>query len=331
MGDDLNGWLWVRLVGERFVETGGDVLLVGIGTILDHHIPCAEKTVIFGSGVGYHAVPESIDPSWDVVCVRGPLTAAALNLPADKAVTDGAILIAALPEYAPVPKEQRRGIVFMPHVESAGIGAWQDVCRRTGIECVDPRQDSRQIIDRIRHAELVLAEAMHAAVVADAVRVPWIPVVTSSHINSFKWRDWARSLNLVYHPMRLPSVRFRDYVREKLLALFAMRYDAPADCSDEALLLAFQDICRNKTGRQWRQKLGGKILSMWASLCEGMEKLPMVSVWIKRRDNTRRHRTADALRAAAASQSYLSADGVHQDRLREMQHRLQTIVDKYSP
>jgi succinoglycan biosynthesis protein ExoV len=45
---------------------------------------------------------------------------------------------------------------------------------------------------------------MHAAILADAFRVPWVAVTTSRVINSFKWEDWATSLQVAYRPRRVP-------------------------------------------------------------------------------------------------------------------------------
>ena len=41
---------------------------------------------------------------------------------------------------------------------------------------------------------------MHGAIVADALRVPWIPVATNSTILSFKWQDWCSSIGVEYKP-----------------------------------------------------------------------------------------------------------------------------------
>ncbi len=55
-------------------------------------------------------------------------------------------------------------------------------------------------------SKFVIAEAMHGAIVADALRIPWVPVKAYSHILDFKWQDWAESLALNYQPETLPEV-----------------------------------------------------------------------------------------------------------------------------
>jgi succinoglycan biosynthesis protein ExoV len=47
---------------------------------------------------------------------------------------------------------------------------------------------------------------MHGAIVADALRIPWIPVCTREGINSFKWEDWCASVSLDYRPYHLPAI-----------------------------------------------------------------------------------------------------------------------------
>ena len=61
-GDDLNPWLWERLL-PGFLDDRDDVLLVVIGTILNHAIPAEPVKVVFGSGVGYGNLP-ILDDRW---------------------------------------------------------------------------------------------------------------------------------------------------------------------------------------------------------------------------------------------------------------------------
>jgi succinoglycan biosynthesis protein ExoV len=53
----------------------------------------------------------------------------------------------------------------------------------------------------INHTEVLLTEAMHGAIIADSLRVPWIPIVSNPSILSFKWDDWCQSLSLEYQPV----------------------------------------------------------------------------------------------------------------------------------
>lgn len=203
-GDELNRWLWPALLADVMGKTEDDVLFVGIGTVLDRNLPSARVTIVFGTGTGYTPPASDISthPSrWRIYGVRGPLTARALNLDKRAAMTDPAILLTTLPEFKGL---DRRGVIFIPHWKSVRYGEWKGICKTLGIEFVDPCQDSKLVVRRIASAEKVIAESMHAAVIADAFRVPWTPVALSREISPFKWVDWASSLNVAYRPVCLP-------------------------------------------------------------------------------------------------------------------------------
>ncbi len=97
-GDDLNRWLWNRISDGPFDDD--DTLLLGIGTIISRNlIPPYKKYIVLSSGVGYSPVPSSFGgPEWEILSVRGPLTAAALGLPPEKAIIDGAALLRLIPK-----------------------------------------------------------------------------------------------------------------------------------------------------------------------------------------------------------------------------------------
>jgi succinoglycan biosynthesis protein ExoV len=216
-GDELNRWLWPGLLADVLGKVDEDVLFVGIGTVLDRNLPPARVTVVFGTGTGYTPPPPDIStrPSrWRIYGVRGPLTARVLNLDKRTAMTDPAILLATLPEFKGL---DRHGVIFIPHWKSARYGEWKGICKSLGIEFVDPCQDSKLVVRRIASAEKVIAESMHAAIIADAFRVPWIPVALSREISPFKWVDWALSLNVVYRPACLPPSNGIERLRNALL------------------------------------------------------------------------------------------------------------------
>lgn len=217
-GDDLNPWLWHRLLPNYF-DGRPDKLFLGIGTIIRAEVPREPLKLVFGSGTGYGDVPD-LDDRWRFYCVRGPLTAERLGLPLECAVTDAAALVAAV---RPPAGRNAGPMSFMPHHASALRFDWRRLCRRLGIAYLDPAAPVPELLDAIAGSRAVIAEAMHGAIVADALRVPWIPVAIYDHINAFKWDDWSRSLELPYAPQPIEPVtdnasqrplrRFHRYLR----------------------------------------------------------------------------------------------------------------------
>lgn len=195
-GDDMNAFLWPHFLPGVF-DDDADAIFVGIGTIFSADVPKARHRVVMGSGTGYGRLPSDLgDGSWHIYAVRGPLTARAIGGEPSLAVADPAILLPLMPEFAPA---SRRGTAFVPHWTTAEEGTWQSACARAGIEFIDPRNEAKSVIRRIASAELVIAESMHGAIVADAFRVPWIAIV-SGRDTPMKWHDWALSMGLNYRP-----------------------------------------------------------------------------------------------------------------------------------
>lgn len=201
-GDELNHYLWPRLLPGVFDRDDG-TQFVGIGTLLNDHLPAASRTVVFGAGVGYYGPPRP-DPSWEVYSVRGPLSAKALGLPLEMAVTDPAIMIAPLTK-AEGPPARTWKYAFMPHWQSEPDD-WLPICEAIGFGFIDPRWPPQRVIEALRGTGTLLTEAMHGAIVADALRIPWIPIRTRETIKAFKWEDWCLSMELDYRPASLPTI-----------------------------------------------------------------------------------------------------------------------------
>ncbi len=191
-GDDLNRWLWPKILPGFFDEDPRDLFL-GIGSILyDNHPPKARK-IVFGAGyAGYTAKPK-IDETWDIYFVRGKKTCEILDLPESKAVGDSGILIRAvdLPKYDKV-----HDVSFMPHFESAFNGSWEKICAQLGINFIDPRWDVDTVLEHMLSSRLVVSEAMHGIIIADALRVPWQAIKPLDPNHHPKWLDWASVLDL---------------------------------------------------------------------------------------------------------------------------------------
>lgn len=206
-GDELNLHVWPRLLPEEFDDDETSIFL-GIGSVLFDNHPSSATKYVFGSGFGGYTPPPNVhDGSWKVYFVRGPKTAEALKLNPNLALGDSGTLIRL---FVDISDRRNETISFIPHWISLERGYWENVCEQAGITLIDPRQDVEVIINQIMRSKLVIAEAMHGAIIADALRVPWVPVLPMDKANHFKWSDWAESLEISYKPQHLSPSSLKE-------------------------------------------------------------------------------------------------------------------------
>jgi succinoglycan biosynthesis protein ExoV len=195
-GDALNPWLWEQLL-PGILDDDPSSAFVGIGTLINDALPRrtpnAKYRAIFSSGVGYGKALPSIDNSYKIYCLRGPISAKILGVSPDLAVADGALLLNKLIDLNPVPKQYK--FSYMPHYDFAGDG-WEQVCKKLGFGYISPSWKIEDILISIRQTEVLVSEAMHGAIVADALRIPWISVKTHPSILALKWQDYCASMEL---------------------------------------------------------------------------------------------------------------------------------------
>jgi Polysaccharide pyruvyl transferase len=206
-GDVLNEWLWPQLL-PNFFDDDESALFLGIGSILYDFLPSTARKLVFGAGYGGYTAAPRIDDRWGFYFVRGPVTARTLGLDPSLAVGDAAILVRSCDITRPA-KTHRAS--FMPHWESAIDGDWQDVSARSGLHYIDPCGDVERIIADILASEVVVTEAMHGAIVADALRVPWIPVRPVRSPHRRKWLDWASALEIELRPQPISASNGLEY------------------------------------------------------------------------------------------------------------------------
>lgn len=196
-GDDLNPWLWPQLLGdELFVKQDG-IYLVGIGTVLTSkrlniQLADAKEIVIFSSGTWDDFAP-ALSDKCKVYGVRGPRTAKRLGLSADKIIGDGAYLLRKL-ELPAIIKNNDIG--FIPHHGSEQYINWEEVCKIAGIKFISAKQPVESFLDELRSCKRIITEAMHGAIVADAMRIPWTPVKFSPLFCEEKWFDFSETMKL---------------------------------------------------------------------------------------------------------------------------------------
>lgn len=198
VGDELNAWLWPALLGD--IVGGDDAALLGIGTLLNEEF-CRQlrdepRIAVLGTGAGYGA-PPPLDESWKFYAVRGPRTAQALGLSPNLAMADAAYLLAGLEWHAEMASGELAGeVVVVPHHRSLPLLDWQALCDEAGLTFLSPLMPAEAFMARLSGARLVLAEAMHGAILADIVRVPWRAFSFGRQFNTSKWLDWSEALEI---------------------------------------------------------------------------------------------------------------------------------------
>ncbi|MFO7979081.1 MAG: polysaccharide pyruvyl transferase family protein [Bacteroidales bacterium] len=215
-GDAINPLIFNQLLPD-FFDQKDQSLFLGIGSILGlfHGSINTRRIVVCSSGFAYGQMPE-LNHRYDIRCVRGPLTAKALKLPAHLAVTDGAVLLRLLDEFK-VPVSKKYPFSFIPHHHSEKVyDQWQELLPEVDMHYISPRLEAHQAITQIRQSECIVAEAMHGAIIADAFRIPWIPVKMFQHINAFKWQDWMLSMQMKYAPHQLSSLFGDSWIRHMI-------------------------------------------------------------------------------------------------------------------
>jgi len=201
-GDDLNPWLWSRIWPD--LENAPYDWLIGIGTILDARIDKLDGTkLVMGSGFRPTTLPAASFRNTWVKAVRGPLTAQAMELDESLAITDPAILVCNFFERKASPGNP---IGFLPHFATAEAFNCKQLAEDAGMIYIDPRNSPASVIECIRSMDRVVVEAMHGAIVADALGIPWRRVRLfswkreSEAVSEFKWNDWLRSVEMSTAP-----------------------------------------------------------------------------------------------------------------------------------
>lgn len=266
-GDDLNLWLWPELMGES-IHLKPDSTLVGVGTVLSsRHLPDSGSIYVFGSGTGYGNVSKEIYKNYkNIQGVRGPLSAKILKLDPSYILADPAILI---PDIIPSSfvNSGSKPVIFIPHIESLELANWEEICNKCNIELVNATDDSKAVINKIANASLVLAESMHAAIIADAYRIPWIPVWTSKKISRFKWCDWALAVGAKVKPIELSSPTFAMKFNNFSAKITAFNdadlksADFDADVCTSSIIKEYEELVnkRNSGARKLLKKCLNKI------------------------------------------------------------------------
>ncbi|MBD8490899.1 polysaccharide pyruvyl transferase family protein [Echinicola sp. CAU 1574] len=228
-GDDLNGWMWPRIFGKE--DLSDDLAFLGIGTILyeDNRnlARIAEKSkIVFGTGVRPVHRAFSLDNTWDIRFLRGPLSANQFDRKFDY-ISDAAYALKILPEYEElmnIPKKYE--VSFIPYFKSESYYDWKAICKDLGIHYITTHTDKGVdfTLREIAASKCIISEAMHGAILADVFRIPWkrfiltTPFTEGERISEFKWADWMNSVDIFQHnPIYVPLFkkgRFNSLIKQ---------------------------------------------------------------------------------------------------------------------
>jgi succinoglycan biosynthesis protein ExoV len=205
VGDDLNTWLWPRILDCDF-HSDGNVVLIGIGSVLDERHDTTRRKLVLGAGARSEtSALTELGDDWEIRFVRGPRTANAMNLSSSLAVSDPAIVV---PKIYREPRKNAtarpKKIGFVPYWKT-DIAYASIIANVADIQLIPVHCSYDKFIDMLLECDAVVAEAMHGAILADAYGIPWIPCRISNlyserETHDFKWQDWAMSLDI-----RLPK------------------------------------------------------------------------------------------------------------------------------
>ena len=197
-GDDIN-----RDIFEFLSIPLGPGAILGIGSILGlKKFTTNENVYVFTSGFGggqpgtYGAIPSDLS-NYKFLALRGPLTKKAIGIAAKEVdvLGDGALLAPIAISTTEKMTKINSQVLLIPHVSTIlRFPRIADIARSLGIEFMDPRTSGCTAAQIVRNSDLIIIEAMHGAILADAFDVPHIAVTFSSDVNRFKWQDYYLSV-----------------------------------------------------------------------------------------------------------------------------------------
>ncbi|ANI88863.1 hypothetical protein A9P82_05895 [Arachidicoccus ginsenosidimutans] len=207
-GDDLNPWLWPQLFDMKAKEK--EAKFLGIGSILHNGNPdlikyAQYKKIVFGTGIRPNKDYSkfAIDATYDIRYLRGPQSSKMLN-DKYKYIADAAYCIRILQDFdskfCNTPKKYQ--LSLMPYFHSIEFFDWEKLCKSIGAHYISPLSENgvEATLREIAQSQFLITEAMHGAILADILRVPWhrfvlsTPYTEGARISEFKWTDWQESI-----------------------------------------------------------------------------------------------------------------------------------------
>jgi succinoglycan biosynthesis protein ExoV len=204
-GDKFNAFLFDEIVdAEKLCDMNFTVY--GVGSILSKNFGFSNSGSIVTLGTGIRGVDFNPDQnnlqvhpiSWS----RGLFSQTTTKI---EAIADGAYAFMLHPTYKQLLEAKKKPtykLGIIPHYSSLSIFPWHKLASNT-IQIISPLDDFQEVCNNILNCETVLCEAMHGAVFADMLRVPWVRLDFISKyyedpkISYLKWLDFYSGIGLL--------------------------------------------------------------------------------------------------------------------------------------
>jgi succinoglycan biosynthesis protein ExoV len=207
-------------------------LLIGIGSVLDANFNSDffdhyKKKIVLGAGArGCNRLFDIERKDWDVRFVRGKNTTTVFGLAEEKAISDPAILITRfLPPESPLLRKKQtrpqKPVLGLVPYWATSLAFSEAIATINNMTLIPVYLTPERFFTLIASCDVVIVEAMHGAIIADSLGVPWIPcrmtnMKCEGDTHGFKWSDWLDTLDL--HPKfitvpvtaRMPGESFRN-------------------------------------------------------------------------------------------------------------------------
>jgi succinoglycan biosynthesis protein ExoV len=204
-GDDLNAWLWPKFFNNN---KNDNKVFIGIGSILYNDFPefkliQDKNKIVFGTGIRNSYSPFEIDNTWSVKFLRGPLSAYTMNNQFEY-IADAAYALSLAENFNSILNTPKKyDVSVIPYFKSLDYLNWKEICDQLGFHFISPSAEGglENTLKEIAASRFVISEAMHGAIIADILRVPWnrfvfsTPYTEGPMVSEFKWSDWLYSID----------------------------------------------------------------------------------------------------------------------------------------
>ena len=182
--------------------------------------------------------------------VRGPLSEEFLGNKSPF-YADAAYITLCFEKYSSFINElklsPKKGYGYVPHHSNTSSNFSVRFCRENGLKFIDPRRHWKEVLRDLSGCEGVYAEAMHGAIFSDVLRVPWVPVFTTTNLSCFRWLDYCLGAGTSFRPLIYMNLIEKFVFRRNLRAV--------GSSQKEIMDLYYSEVSKSKLEKSINKRL----------------------------------------------------------------------------